>query len=133
MERRCMLKRILIVDDNDRHLEVLYETLDYFNFFVKTLPDGKNLFDIIEEFKPDLLLLDYILPGSDNGIELCRELKSNSKTENIPVIIMSGYRLVFDQYSCCNGFLYKPFDLELLIEKVDDLLGTHSMLLHSKF
>ncbi len=126
-----MLKRILIVDDNENHLEILKETLDYFNFSIKTLSNGKDLVTIVENFKPDLLLLDYILPGTDNGLDLCRKLKNNIKTEEIPIILMSGYQMLLDQFSGCNGVLYKPFDLDLLIEKIDALLGTHSLVQHS--
>lgn len=126
-----MLKRILIVDDNENHLEVLKETLDYFNFSIKTLSNGKDLVTIVENFKPDLLLLDYILPGNNNGLDLCRILKNNIETAQIPIILMSGYQMLFDQFCDCNGVLYKPFDLDLLIEKIDALLGTHSLVQHS--
>jgi CheY-like chemotaxis protein len=125
-----MLKRILIIDDNEEHLEVLKETLGYFNFLIKTLPNGKDLFEHIESFKPDLLLLDHILPGYDNGLNLCAKLKSKPNTEDIPVILMSGYLMIINQLSCCNGFLYKPFDLDLMMEKIDNLLGTHSLVEH---
>ena len=85
-----MLKRILIVDDNTEHLDVLKEALSYFNFFIQTSCDGRELLSLVETFKPDLLLLDYILPG-DNGVELCQKIKNYAPTNHIPVILMSGY------------------------------------------
>ncbi|MDA9555541.1 response regulator [Pelobium sp.] len=116
-----MLKRILIIEDNAEHLEVLNEALSYFNFLIKAIPDGTELINITEDFKPDLFLLDYILPG-ESGVDLCNKLKGNLKTKAIPVIIMSGYQGVLEQFDCCDAFLYKPLDLNLLLEKIDDLL-----------
>jgi CheY-like chemotaxis protein len=121
-------KRILIVDDNEQHLEVLKETLSYFQYEIKTLTDGRNLLSEMLKFKPDLLLLDYILPGEENGIILCEQLSQQIQLKNIPVLLMSGYHLVSEQFECCSGFLYKPIDLDELIEKVDALLGTNTWL-----
>lgn len=121
-------KRILIVDDNEQHLEVLKETLSYFQYEIKTLTDGRNLLSEMLKFKPDLLLLDYILPGEENGIILCEQLAQQIHLKNIPVLLMSGYHLVSEQFACCSGFLYKPIDLDELIEKVDALLGTSTWL-----
>jgi two-component system response regulator VicR len=117
-----MLKRILIVDDNTEHLYVLKEALSYFNFLIETRCDGSELLSVIETFKPDLLLLDYILPR-ENGVDLCQKIKNNASTNDIPVILMSGYLGVLEQFTCCNGFLYKPLDLNVLLEKIDDFIG----------
>ena len=118
------LKRILIVDDNENHLDVLKETLCYFHYEVKTLSESKYLMEEVSQFKPDLILLDYILPGEENGIVLCQQLKNNIHTQDIPVLLMSGYHLVSEQFSCCDGFLYKPFDLNVLIQKLAVYLET---------
>jgi len=124
MQGKIMGKRILIIDDNENHLDVLKETLCYFNFEVKTLASGNYLMEEVYQFKPDLILLDYILPGKDNGIVLCQQLKNNIHTHNIPVVLMSGYHLVSEQFSCCDGFLYKPFDLNILIKELATYLDT---------
>jgi two-component system phosphate regulon response regulator PhoB len=121
-------KRILILDDNEQHLDVLKETLNYFCYDIKTLTDGRNLWSEVLKFKPDLLILDYILPGEENGIVLCEQLGRQAQFKNIPVLLMSGYHLVSEQFACCNGFLYKPIDLDELIGKVDALLGTNTRL-----
>ena len=75
-----MLKRILIVDDNTEHLYVLKEALSYFNFLIETRCDGSELLSVIETFKPDLLLIDYILPR-ENGVDLCQKIKNNANKE----------------------------------------------------
>lgn len=124
MPGKMMSKRILIIDDNENHLEVLKETLCYFHYDVKILTNGDHLMETVHLFKPDLILLDYILPGQDNGIALCQKIKNDFQTQDIPVILMSGYHLVSEQFSCCDGFLYKPFDLNILIQKLATYLET---------
>ena len=115
-----MLKRILIIDDDEEHREILLETLTYYNFEVNVLADGKRLFEVIESFNPDLVLLDYILPG-ENGIVLCEKIRNNPGTSLLPVILMSAYLGALDDISCCNSILYKPFDLEVLLKRINEI------------
>ena len=76
--------RILIVEDEQILTQVLKE-----KFKVKTAIDGKEALSMTERFKPDLILLDIILPKK-SGFEVLKELKSDVKLSKIPVIIMSN-------------------------------------------
>lgn len=115
-----MMRRILVIDDDEEHREILLEALTYYNFEVYTLADGKKLFEIIETFNPDLVLLDYILPG-ENGIVLCEKIRNNFNTSALPVILISAYLGALDNISCCNKVLYKPFDLEELLVQINEI------------
>lgn len=121
-----MLKRILVVEDNAEQREMLREVLSYLDFLVIALPDGKELFSLIESFKPDLLLIDYILPG-ENGVELCHKLKQDPRTSGMPVILMSAYLGVLEHFSCCSDVLCKPFDLDVLLQKINNLTGVEKI------
>ncbi len=69
------MKRILVLDDDKNILEVLEETLRYSNYEVKLIEESKNLFSIINEFDPHLILLDFLLLD-ENGGEICYKLKN---------------------------------------------------------
>ena len=83
-----MLKRILILDDNQDILEIVHETLEYEQFDVKSTGDGTDVMPLVEAFNPDLVILDYRVAGT-NGGELCRQIKAHPKFGEIPVIIFS--------------------------------------------
>lgn len=85
------------------------------------------------DFKPDLVLLDYLLPGI-NGGELCGQIKRHQAFSKIPVIIYSAYPKVLTSLGDygCDLFLPKPFDLDELAKHIETLLlkKEHSTLLH---
>lgn len=110
-----------MVEDNAQQREMLREVLSYSDFLVMALPDGRELFNSIQTFNPDLLLIDYILPG-ENGVELCHKLKQDYRTSGMPVILMSAYLGVLEHFSCCSDVLCKPFDLDVLLVKINCLL-----------
>jgi CheY-like chemotaxis protein len=117
-----MDKRILVLDDNEDILEVVTAALTYERYLVLGLSLGTQLFQAVRDFKPDLILLDFLLADAD-GVDLCRQLKADIEYRHIPVLIFSAYfspgqRLPVD----CDGFLYKPFDLAELFNAVQTLL-----------
>lgn len=117
-----MNKRILILDDNRDILDIVTEALSYEQYDVFDISLGSQLFNSVRDFKPDLILLDHRLSDAKGG-DLCRELKAIPQYGHIPVIIFSAYinpgeALIAD----CDGYLYKPFDLEVLFKVVRKLL-----------
>lgn len=116
-----MKTRILIIDDDGDHREILSEALIYYHFEVKALNSGEGLRQVLMSFKPALLLTDYQLPG-ENGIELCKKIKEEFKMPELPIILMSAYLLDDENLKDCDYILHKPFDLDILIEHVKDLL-----------
>src|SRR5579871_4918625 len=85
-----MLKRILVLDDNEDILEIVHEALAYSQFDVKSISESRKVMGALEEFEPDLLLLDYRMSGT-NGGEICRQVKAHPRFNNTPIIIFSAY------------------------------------------
>jgi len=112
-------KRILILDDNQAILEVVTEALAYEQFEVLYIALGSQLFDALRDFGPDLILLDYRL-AETNGGDLCQQIKATPEYRHIPVIIFSAYFTPADAEHPhgCDGILYKPFDLKVLLATV---------------
>ncbi|MCO5935785.1 MULTISPECIES: response regulator transcription factor [Mucilaginibacter] len=119
-----MVKRILVLDDNQDILDIVHETLTYENFDVKSTGASENVMPFVEEFKPDLVILDYRVAGQ-NGGELCRSIKAHPKFGNVPVIIFSAYiNHEADLYAYgCDAIINKPFDLTELVDKVNNLIS----------
>ncbi|MEJ7693117.1 response regulator [Daejeonella sp.] len=121
-----MKMRVLVIDDDQEHLDILDEALSYYHFKVMVCSDGQDLEQVLRSFKPGLLLMDYRLPG-DNGVELCKRIKNEFKIYDLPVILMSAYPLGDENLMYCNYLLHKPFDLDTLIEHIDQLLLQYSI------
>ena len=118
-------KKIIIVDDDVSILDSLGIMLDFEGFEVNTFMRGSEIFRLIEtENKPNLILLDMWLCGED-GRDICKQLKSNERTKNIPVIIMSASRgLAHTALEAgANDFIAKPFEIEDIINKLNRLTG----------
>jgi CheY-like chemotaxis protein len=118
------MKKILIIDNDAAVLDMMQEALNYAGYEVATAEDAHDIFALIAEHDPDLLLIDFILNGV-NGGELCHLLKTDCRTTRLPVIIVTAYSKVFlslGDYGC-NGYLAKPFDLEDLISQVNKFLA----------
>lgn len=116
-----MKARVLVIDDDRQHREILAEALAYYHFKVRTLSSGRDLKRVLMNFRPALLLMDYRLPGQ-NGVELCRIIKKEFHMNEVPVILMSAYPLDTENLNYCDYILHKPFDLDMLIDHVKDLL-----------
>jgi len=119
-----MLKKILVLDDNQDILDIVHETLAYENFEVKSITKSEDVMPGLESFNPDLVILDYRVSGA-NGGEICRAIKADHRFGSIPVIIFSAYinteSELFD-YGC-DAIINKPFDLNELVEKVSSLVA----------
>ena len=118
-----MEKNILVIDDDEDVLSVLEDILIYSNFKVKGISRTDGIFDIIENFGPNLILMDHILAGV-NGGDLCQQIKLDGRTSHLPVVLISAYPKVlqsFDRYGC-DAFIAKPFDMDDLINCVNKYL-----------
>jgi DNA-binding response OmpR family regulator len=119
------MSRILVVDDDVDILSVMEILLTMKGFEVEVIAKGENIFPKIETFKPDLILLDVLISGFD-GRSICRKLKENNDTKQIPVIMFSahpGAAATIAEYGA-NDFIAKPFDVTNLLAKVNAQLGT---------
>jgi two-component system response regulator VicR len=117
------MKKVLVLDDNSDILDVVEEALTYEQFTVKAISLGSDLIDVALTFLPDIIMLDYRL-SDGNGGELCREVKSHPLLRHIPVILFSAYlfKHIDSEQLGCDDIILKPFDLEVLVGKVNELL-----------
>lgn len=119
------MRRILAVDDNEDILEILKLILEGYDYEVATLANGHLLADQIKDYRPDLILLDIML-GDMDGRELCKMLKSNVETQDIPIIMISASHGLSERFKPCDApddFLAKPFDISELLDKVQTQLS----------
>lgn len=118
------MSKILVVDDDIDILSVMEILLSMKGFDVEVTSKGENTFPKIESFKPDLILLDVLISGHD-GRAICKQLKANPDTSNIPVIMFSahpGAAATIADYGA-DDFIAKPFDVNNLMKKINTQLG----------
>jgi len=120
-----MGKKVLIVED-EPDLRTLTEMfLQKAGYETVTCENGREVMPAIAKTKPDLILLDAMLPGMD-GIALAKALSMDAEMSKIPFIAvtaMSDTKSTFEELPQCQGFISKPFDMVQLMEKVKKILG----------
>lgn len=122
-----MFKRILVVDDEPDILKVIIFRLKKEGYEVKTAINGQVALDMIAQERPDIILLDITLPLL-NGYEVCKKIKTNDCHKDIPVMFLtastgSGGFKERAAEAGAQDFMFKPFDYDLLLEKIKKLLG----------
>ncbi len=119
-----MENRILVLDDDPGVLEAIDLSLTYCGFQVRPMLSGDNVFRMIDDFEPDLIILDYLLNGR-NGGEICQDLKNDPEKRNIPVIMLSAHpeAAIKNAEYGCDSFLSKPFDLDLLVREIKNFIN----------
>ena len=112
---------ILIVDDNPTNLKVLSQTLTSAGFDLAVATNGEEALEQVNEELPELILLDVKMPGID-GFETCECLKSNPKTQDIPVIFMTALSETIDKVKGLSlgavDYITKPFDEQDVLARV---------------
>ena len=119
-----MNKKILVVDDDKDILEALALILQDNGYDVQTVAKGKLVCAKVDSFKPDLLLLDVLMSGSD-GREICKKLKHDKKTKDLIVVMMSAHPSAEEDSASINAdaFIAKPFETEDLFFLLKKNLG----------
>lgn len=115
-------QKILIVDDDENIAELISLYLTKECFDTMTVHDGEQALTAYESYRPDLILLDLMLPGID-GYQVCRELRAHS---NVPVIMLSAKGEIFDKVLGlelgADDYMIKPFDSKELVARVKAVL-----------
>ncbi len=123
------LNRILIVDDNPTNVDILEEMLED-SYQLATSTSGEEALEVAEDFDPDLVLLDVMMPGID-GYEVCRQLRAHSTLQNTKIIMVSAKALLAERMqgyeSGADDYVTKPFDREELLAKVQVYLRLKSV------
>ena len=117
------MARILVIDDDKPMLEIVKSILDNEGYVVETISNWTIVFDKIRQYKPDLIILDIFISGSDGRV-ICKELKKSKTTTNIPVILFSATNRLeaYTKDSNAQGYLKKPFETMELVNIVREKL-----------
>lgn len=110
------MAKILIVDDEYLIIDMLSTFLNLMGHQSIGALSGRQTWDKLAYEEPDVILLDIMLPD-DNGLDICRKLRENNSTRNVPVIMISAYSPPMDKQAKeagANGYLAKPIKLDAL-------------------
>lgn len=120
-------KKILIVDDEGDIAKLTAKRLEMSGYSIIILENGPRTMEVAKSKKPDLILLDIVMPGK-NGCEICRELKSDEVTLGIPVILFSAHyperdfiNINYEDFGA-DDCISKPYDDAVLLEKIRRLI-----------
>ena len=118
-------KNILVVEDNHAILDVITLILQSEAYKVTGLNKSADMMSHIDTLKPDLIILDIMLPDAD-GRELLKRLRSEENTKDIPVLMISARytaeNVEHGEFKP-NGFLAKPFDIDELLDRIEGILA----------
>lgn len=121
-----MNKKILIIEDEKKITQLLKVNFIGEGYDVDTASSGETGVKKIGVFKPDLIILDVMLPQM-NGWEVCREIKNNPMYKNILVVILTASTQKSDREKAASagadGFFGKPFEIDFITEKIRELLS----------
>ncbi|MCX5708851.1 MAG: response regulator [Candidatus Omnitrophica bacterium] len=118
-------KKVLIIDDSSTICAILEKALSEKGFEVMVCQDGKCGIKSAQELAPDIILLDLILPDLP-GEEVCRNIKRNPKTENIPVVMLTAKSdevdRVIGKVLGADAYIPKPFNMDDLFSRIQELV-----------
>jgi two-component system cell cycle response regulator DivK len=121
------MPKILLVEDNEMNRDMLSRRLERKGYTVVMAMDGEIGVGMAHSEMPDLILMDMSLPVLD-GWEATRRLKSQSATQNIPIIALTAHAMSSDRdkalESGCNDYDTKPVELPRLLAKIEALLSS---------
>ncbi len=121
------VKTILIADDDEDLRLLVQVTLENPTYRILTAADGSKALDVVQQCRPDLLILDWMMPGL-NGCEVITQLRQNPETVTIPVVMLTAKDGLEAQEQLASlalaGYLVKPFSPLELIKKVREVLDT---------
>jgi len=119
------MSKVLVVDDNRTYLEAISSLLSESGLEVSTAMDGVEAMDIIGQQKPDVVVLDIVMPGM-NGYEVCREVKKDESTKHIRIVVCSTKDQVFDiewaKRNQADAYVTKPFKPQELLATIKQQL-----------
>ena len=105
-------RSVLVVEDIEDNRNLLVKMLEPIGFEVLTSSNGKEMFEVLDQYIPDIILLDLFMPVQ-TGFTAAKQLHEDPKFKNIPLIIISGSEITDEMqqgYLKCDAYLHKPFD-----------------------
>lgn len=118
--------RILVVEDNLDNMTLIVDVLTSLEYEVFEATDGLSGVEMIENLRPDLVLMDLSLPKKD-GWTATREVKAQNELKTIPIIALTAHAMKGDKERAleagCDDYITKPINLQELASKLDTFLG----------
>jgi two-component system, cell cycle response regulator DivK len=118
---------VLVVDDEPDNLEVVAESLEFLGLSIKTAQSGSEGLEILQDYLPDLILLDLSMPTM-SGWEMRAKVKSDANTAHIPIVALSAHAMVGDKERALNagfdGYMTKPINVITLLQDISIALSS---------
>ena len=122
-----MSKTILIVEDNPFNMKLLNDVLQAEKFGTVCATSGEEALVLVQESKPDFILMDLRLPGI-TGLETAREIRRDSKLADVPMVAVTAYAMQGNEREIlaagCNGCIEKPFSIQTLLTTIGGFLNS---------
>ena len=122
------MKRVLIVEDQTDIRKLIRMTLEFEDYIIHEACDGASGLNLARSERPDIMLLDVMMPGEMDGLQVCQALKKDPATRDIKVVLLTARGQARDreagQLSGANEYLVKPFSPLQLIDTIEALLQT---------
>jgi CheY-like chemotaxis protein len=118
-------KTILVIEDNELNMKLVVSLLKMGNYGVLEAPDAETGMKILQEKKPDLILMDIQLPGMD-GLTATQVIKADPDMQDIPVVAFTSFAMDGDEKKAfsagCVGYITKPLDTQNFLTILKDFL-----------
>ena len=130
LQRRTDRGNILIVDDTPANVRVLSDALMQCGYEICSAMSGERALEIVQDFVPDLILLDVMMPEMD-GYTVCKRLKATSETQDIPIMFLSAIDNAHDRVKAFQvggiDYITKPFHLEEVLARVSQQIDRRTL------
>lgn len=118
--------KVLVVDDEENIIEFIRLGLRYEGFQVESANDGESGIATALRINPDIIILDVMMPPGIDGLEVCRRLRENPTTRDVPILMLTAKDEVRDRIAGlrigADDYLTKPFDFDELLERIRAIL-----------
>ncbi len=122
-----MKPTVLLIEDDPMAARIVEMVLGPERYQIVTVPNGRRGLEMAQANPPDLILLDLMLPGQEDGFEVLRRLRAESKTTDVPVIVVSSKAQPADRETAANiganAYLTKPYKRAELLSLIRSLLS----------
>ena len=116
------MKKILIVDDHADIRRLIHMTLEFEHYEIREAANGPEALEAISTLRPDLVLLDVMMPGGIDGLEVCRRIRATPELQDVRVILLSARGQARDReaglQAGADSYLVKPFSPLQLIDSI---------------
>lgn len=119
------MKKVLVIDDDPDILEAVQLVLKTGGYDSQIVKKSNETCYKVRDYKPDLIILDVLLSGND-GRKICKKLKSDERTKQIPIIMISAHPTAKDSVKTCgaDSFIAKPFSITELLAEVEKYINS---------